>query len=139
MRFANEDCWGTLSCCLLAHPWVGETLHDELDRAVTHLRYGTVAVNAWPALGYAQASTTWGAYPGHTPEDIQSGTGVVHNALLFDHPQKSVIWAPFRPLAKPGYFADHKTLAKLGQAMLEHEQAPSLGSALRVALAGARG
>ncbi|MEU2237490.1 hypothetical protein ABZ585_42055, partial [Streptomyces vietnamensis] len=27
---------------------------------------------------------TWGAYPGHTLDDVQSGIGIVHNALLLD-------------------------------------------------------
>ena len=35
-------------------------------------------------------------FPGHTLEDIQSGRGVVHNAFLFDHPQKSVVYLPLR-------------------------------------------
>ncbi len=139
VRFANDDCWGTLSCMMLVHPSTAESCEVEIDRAITQLRYGCVALNAWAALGYALGSTTWGAFPGHTPADIQSGTGVVHNSMLFDHPQKSVIHAPFRPLAKLAYSHEHRTAHDLGRAMLAHELSPSLGTTLRVVLAGARG
>ena len=53
------------------------------------------AVSLRPGAIYGLVSPTWGAYPGHTPEDIQSGSGVVHNTWLFDHPEKSVVRAPF--------------------------------------------
>ena len=47
-------------------------------------------------MAFAFGTTTWGAYPGHAATDIQSGTGVVGNALMFDRPQKSVVTGPFR-------------------------------------------
>jgi hypothetical protein len=37
------------------------------------------------------------AFPGHTQQEIGSGTGVVHNAFLLQHVQKSVTEIPFRP------------------------------------------
>ena len=48
---------------------------DHVRQAIADLRYGGVAVNVWPAAIYALASPSWGAYPGHPPEDIQSGAG----------------------------------------------------------------
>ncbi len=51
-------------------------------------------------MGFLIAQAAWGAYPGHPQNDIQSGTGVVHNALLFDKPQKTVVWAPFAPFPR---------------------------------------
>ena len=51
-------------------------------RAIAALRYGTIAINAWTGVGYLTPRATWGAFPGHTLDDIQSGIGVVHNALL---------------------------------------------------------
>src|SRR5215470_17542826 len=46
--FANEDCWGTLSCCLLVHPATERAHPAELDRAVAGLRYGGIGINVWP-------------------------------------------------------------------------------------------
>lgn len=61
--------------------------------------------------------------PGHTVDDIQSGIGTVHNTLLFDRPQKTVVQAPFRPFPRglrhgslwlsprPPWFVTNKTAA----------------------------
>jgi len=75
--------------------------HDAVERAVADLRYGAIGVNVWHALAFVMGTTSWGAYPGHLPTDIQSGSGVVANALMFDRPQKSVVRGPFRSRPKP--------------------------------------
>jgi len=137
--FANERCWGTLSCALLVHPDAEEANNEAFARAVRDLRYGAIGINAWPGAIYGLVSPTWGAFPGHTPEDIQSGTGVVHNAWLFDHPEKSVLRAPFRSRPTPAWFSDHKNLLELGKRLVEHEAAPSWKTLLRVARAAMKG
>lgn len=137
--FANERCWGTLSCCLLIHPATEEEHDADVKQAIADLRYGGIGVNAWPGLIYALGSATWGAFPGHRPEDIQSGTGVVHNGFLFDHPEKSVVRAPFRIRPTPAWFADHKNLLELGRELTSFEAQPSWIAALRVARAAMKG
>ncbi|HVJ94090.1 MAG TPA: hypothetical protein VM580_30080, partial [Labilithrix sp.] len=139
VRLANEECWGTLSCCLLVHPATEEAYGTELAHAISDLRYGGIGVNAWPGLVYGLVSPTWGAHPGHTPEDIQSGTGVVHNTWLFDHPEKSVVRAPFRIRPTPAWFSDHRNLLELGRRLVEYEATPSWGRFARVALAAMKG
>lgn len=137
--FANDRCWGTLSTCVLVHPSTAETYEVELDRAIANLRYGGIGVNCWPGLIYALGVTSWGAFPGHDRKDIQSGTGVVHNTMLFDHPQKSVVRAPFRMRPKPPYFADNKNTAEIGRKLVRYEAAPSWGKLIEVAMAAMRG
>ena len=137
--FANDRCWGTLSCVLLVHPHVRDEHEEAVDRAIAGLRYGAIGVNAWSSLAYALVSPTWGAFPGHKPEDIQSGTGVVHNAYLFDHPQKSVVTAPFRMMPKPVWFADHKNLLGVGRRLAAMEAHPSIRRLAAVAVEGLRG
>ena len=124
VRFCNETLWGTLNACVIVHPRTAEALGDALDEAIGDLEYGSVGVNHWPALSYALGSTTWGAWPGHTLDDIQSGIGVVHNTFLFDRPQKSVIRGPFRVTPKPPWFVTHKRTDKVARAMLALESAP---------------
>ena len=51
-------------------------------------------------------------FPGHTPDDIQSGAGVVHNAFLFDHPEKSVVHAPFVMKPTPAWFARMRSVPR---------------------------
>ena len=92
-----------------------------LDEAIEALRYGSIGVNVWSAYVFLASRGAWGAFPGNTPADIQSGTGVVHNSLLFDRPQKNVVRAPFRPFprsarhlhatfaVKPPWFVTNRT------------------------------
>jgi acyl-CoA reductase-like NAD-dependent aldehyde dehydrogenase len=137
--FANDACWGTLSCTLLIDGATQKRYPEELDAAVAGLRYGGIGVNAWAGAIYGLVSPTWGAYPGHPPDDIQSGSGVVHNAFLLDRPQKSVLYAPFRIQPKPAWFADHKNLAALGERLFAFERSPSWLRFAGVAAAGLRG
>ena len=105
--FCNDVLWGSLSATILASPSSlrDAAVADAVDRAVADLRYGAIGVNVWHALAFAIGTTTWGAYPGHTRTDIQSGSGVVGNSLMFDRPLKSVVRGPFRSRPKPSWFA----------------------------------
>jgi hypothetical protein len=64
------------------------------------LRYGTVSINSWTAFGFLTPTLSWGGFPGATLQDVQSGLGVVHNALLLDHVERSVTRGPFRPFPR---------------------------------------
>ena len=107
VAFCNDVVWGTLGATIIVSPssLKEEQVAESVDRAVADLRYGSIGVNLWHALSFAMGSTTWGAYPGHARTDIQSGTGVVGNAAMFDRPQKSVVRGPFRARPKPPWFA----------------------------------
>jgi acyl-CoA reductase-like NAD-dependent aldehyde dehydrogenase len=115
VELCNDVVWGSLSATILAHP---DQLADPLvagriDAAVASLRYGAIGLNLWHAMAYAFGTTTWGAFPGHPATDIQSGTGVVGNALMFDRPQKSVVTGPFRASRVPPTFATSKAAVRL--------------------------
>jgi acyl-CoA reductase-like NAD-dependent aldehyde dehydrogenase len=125
---ANERLWGTLNVTIIVHP---ASLKDPaiaaaLERAVANLRYGTIGVNYWAGTGFALCATTWGAFPGHAINDIQSGTGVVHNTLMFSRPQKSVLRAPFRSTPIPPWFVTRgKTARKVFPKLASLEASPS--------------
>jgi hypothetical protein len=133
VRFANERCWGTLSCVLLADDDTRERFATGLDRAIEALRYGAVGVNVWTSVVFGLASPPWGSFPHASRTDIQSGTGFVHNTFMFDHPQKTVVRAPFRISPTPPWFVDRRNLRSLGERLFEHEVNPTLGRFLRVA------
>ncbi len=137
--FANEVCWGTLSCMLFVHPKTEKQYGEQVEQAIADLRYGGIGVNCWSGLVYGLVVTTWGAFPGHPAEDIQSGEGVVHNAYLFDHPQKSVVRTPFVIKPTPAWFPDHKNLALLGRRITQFEANPRWSALPGVAFAGLRG
>ena len=128
VRFANDKLWGTLNATILVHPASrrNRELGREVEQAIADLRYGTVAVNHWAAIGYGVVVTPWGAFPGHDRRDIRSGVGVVHNTPMFSRVEKTVLRAPFRVLPKPVWFATHKTGHLLTGKLCRFEAAPSI-------------
>jgi hypothetical protein len=58
---------------------------------------------------------------------------------MLDHPQKSVVRAPFRINPTPVWFADHKNLTAMAQRLASYEARPSWGGVLKVALAALKG
>lgn len=100
VHFANDTLHGTLGANVIIHPKTIAQLGPAFEDAIAELCYGTIAVNAWTGVGYLTPRATWGAFPGHTYDDVQSGIGVVHNALFLDRPQKTVVRAPFRPFPR---------------------------------------
>jgi hypothetical protein len=125
--FCNDVAWGSLSMTLICDP---RTMKEPataaaIDEAIANLRYGSIGVNLWHALSFALGTTTWGAYPGHALNDIQSGTGVVGNAYMFSRPQKSVVRGPFVARPAPSWFATNKNAATVMRKLLDFEVRPS--------------
>lgn len=137
--FCNDEMWGTLSCMMLIDAKTQKANKAVFEQAIADLRYGGIAVNCWAGVIYGLVVTSWGAFPGHTQQDIQSGTGVVHNSFLLDHPQKSVVQAPFRINPTPVWFADHRNLAAMGERLTSYEARPSWGGVVKIALAALKG
>jgi acyl-CoA reductase-like NAD-dependent aldehyde dehydrogenase len=127
VTFANETLVGTLNATIIVKLATERepSAASAMDRALTNLQYGTVAVNAWAGLGYGLGTLPWGAFPGDPPSDAGSGAGMVHNALMFDRVQKSVIRAPFRPLLKPAWYRSHRTVHRLARRLVRFEASPS--------------
>jgi len=100
VQFCNEKLWGTLGANILIHPKTMRQLGFDFENALADLRYGSIGVNTWCGLAFLTAECTWGAFPGHTITDIQSGIGVVHNTRLFEKPEKTVVYAPFSPFPR---------------------------------------
>ena len=125
--FANDVVWGTLSASIIAHPTslADAKVGPRVEAAVANLRYGGIGLNIWHAMAFALATTTWGAYPGHPITDIQSGSGIVGNAFMLDHVQKSVVRGPFRSSPKPPYFSTAKNGRQTMAKMLAFETGPS--------------
>ena len=151
VRTANDRFAGTLGVNLIAHPRTISALGARFDQAIADLRYGTVAVNAWTAVGYLSAAATWGAFPGHTLDDVQSGIGVVHNALLLAGPERTVLRGPFRPAPrallhgepsmspKPPWFVTNKTAATTGRRLVRFAAKPRWSALPGIFLSALRG
>ena len=135
--FCNDQLYGTLSVNLIVHPKTRRELGADFDRAIAALRYGGIGINAWVGAAFLLPRAAWGAHPGHSYTDVQSGIGVVHNALMFDKPLKTVLSAPFHPFPrsirsgestlfpKPPWFLTNKTSESTARKLTEFAAAPS--------------
>ena len=137
--FANDCVWGSLSCVVIADGATQRTHRAAFEDALAGLRYGDIGVNAWTGVNFGIGDASWGAYPGNRLDNIGSGIGVVHNGHLFDHPQKSIVRAPFVMFPWPIWFADHRNLHQLGRLAVPFEASPTLSALPALALAGLRG
>jgi acyl-CoA reductase-like NAD-dependent aldehyde dehydrogenase len=139
--FANDRLWGTLNACVIIHPKHEQDarIGAAFERALAELRYGTVCVNHWPALGYGFVTTPWGGHPSATLEDIHSGLGWVHNTYMLEGIEKCVVRGPITIFPKPPWFNNHKRTHEVAARMLALEAQPSLRKLPSVVLSAIRG
>jgi hypothetical protein len=138
VAFCNDRVAGTLSAVVLASPESAKRLGPHLDAGIAGMRYGTVAVNHWVAASYVLAAAPWGAFPGHTLEEVGSGVGFVHNTYMFDRPQKTVLWGPFTMTPKPAWFVTHRRGQVAGRRMARFEAERSVPRFASLAAAALR-
>jgi len=147
---ANDRLAGTLGANVLIDPDTERALGDGFERAIADLRYGGIAINAWTGIVFATPVLSWGAFPGGTLEDVSSGIGIVHNTLLLDHVERSIMRGPFRPfprslggrnrfsvLPKPPWFVDARTGTAVSEGLTRwdmHHSVPGLVATLTKAM-----
>ena len=151
VTLANDDFVGTLGINLIARPSTLRELGAGFEQALARLRYGTIAVNAWTGVGFATPTASWGAFPGHSIDDVQSGIGVVHNALLLENPERTVVRGPFRPFPRsllngelaisprPPWFVSNRTGTATGRAMTEFGAGPGWARLPKILFSALRG
>lgn len=138
---ANDRLHGTLGANIILHPDTRQALGERFEHHIAALRYGTIAINAWTGVGYLAPYATWGAFPEHPLDDVQSGIGVVHNAFLLDDTERTIVSGPFRPAPrslaprslwhgegtispKPPWFVDNRTAAATGRHLVSFAARP---------------
>jgi acyl-CoA reductase-like NAD-dependent aldehyde dehydrogenase len=141
VEFCNATLWGTLNANLIVHPQslADPRINEAVERAIAKLRYGVVAVNAFIGMPFVFAAPPWGAYPGSTPYDIQSGSGFVHNTSMLEGVEKTVLRAPLTTFPKPGYFASHRTSHKMVPKIVAMEESASWAKVTGIVLDAMRG
>lgn len=137
IAYANDELWGTLGANILIHPatirQIGKARFEEI---IAELHYGTIGINGWCALGFLITACPWGAYPGHTIDDVQSGIGTVHNAFMLERTERTVVTAPWRPfprgllsgqfslLPRPPFFITNRRQHKIGKMLTRLQYRP---------------
>ena len=139
VTFSNENLWGTLAATLTVPNTFRRRSGVLLEESIDRLRYGVVAVNQWSGLVFALLSPPWGAYPGSTSLDIQSGTGWVHNSLMLDGIEKTVLQAPLKVLPKPIWMPSHGNPEPVAWAMFDLMRNPSIGTVTNLSIKAVKG
>lgn len=151
IRFANDELHGTLGATLMIHPATMREMGEEFDHMIGELRYGCIGVNVWSGAGFLLPRAAWGGYPGAPLEDVGSGRGFVHNALLFDRPERTVVYGPFRPFhrapaigevhlsPRPPWFVTNRTAAATARALTEFAAKGDLRTLPRIFASALRG
>ncbi|KAA9130352.1 aldehyde dehydrogenase family protein [Microbacterium caowuchunii] len=148
---ANDRLVGTLGANVLIDPDTEAELGAGFERAIADLRYGGIAINAWTGVVFATTVLSWGAFPGGTREDVGSGIGVVHNTLLLDGIERSVLRGPFRPfprsltgggfsiLPTPPWFVSSRTAAAVSEGLTRYQigKSPAVLAATLIKALGA--
>ena len=113
--YVNNELWGNLGVTVLIKNHKKKANQTILNTYVEELKYGTVAINEWSALGFVIPTLPWGGYPGNKDNDIQSGQSVVHNSMLFESPLKGVVNTKFRisKIIDPPWFVTNKKARRL--------------------------
>lgn len=124
VSFANEKLWGSLTATLIVHTKVqkDKALGPLVERAIARLEYGTVGVNGFPVMGFAFMTPPWGAYPGSSPADIQSGIGFVHNTPMLEGIEKAIVRNPLTTFPKPIYFPSHRSAVTVARRLSALEE-----------------
>lgn len=151
VTFANDRLEGTLGASVIAKPRDIKAMGSRFDEIVADLRYGAVGINVWSGIAFLLGGAAWGAYPGHTLEEVGSGIGVVHNTHLLAETEKTVVRGPFRPFPmsvlkgelalspRPPWFVTAKTAPKTGKALARLGGRRSWLNTLRVVPPAMRG
>lgn len=138
VEFANDRLDGSLGASIIVAPKDRKAM-GTFDDLLAELRYGTIGVNAWSALGFLLPAAVWGAYPGNTVENVGSGVGVVHNSHLAADVERTVVYGPFRAfphsvvggelslMPRPPWFVTHGREREVGRRLAEFTAAPGWG------------
>lgn len=136
IAYANDKLRGTLGANLIIHPATQQALGPRFEALLRELHYGCIAINGWTGMAYMLTMTPWGAFPGHTLADVQSGIGSVHNTFMFDRAERTVVSAPFRPFPRsllgggltllpvPPWFVSNKRAHRIAQKLLAFQVKP---------------
>ena len=113
--YCNNELWGNLGVSVIIKNRNNKFNKHITNSYIENLKYGTIAINEWAAIGYIIPQLPWGGFPGNKDNDIQSGQSVVHNSMLFESPLKGIVETKFRisRLIDPPWFITNRKSRRL--------------------------
>ena len=113
--YCNNELWGNLGVSVIIKDHNNKFNKHITNSYIENLKYGTIAINEWAAIGYIIPQLPWGGFPGNKDNDIQSGQSFVHNSMLFESPLKGIVETKFRisRLIDPPWFITNKKSRRL--------------------------
>ena len=135
----NTSCWGTLSCSVYIHPSTEAAKSAAFQQYLTDVRYGAIGVNTPTLMCFFMPSMSWGGFPGHTQDDIQSGVGIVHNTFCVDNVEKSVLRGPWYPPVTPFWSVRHGNMHAMARSIVAYMANPSVWTLTRLVVAAVQG
>tara|TARA_B100001287_G_scaffold265412_1_gene258279 strand:+ start:391 stop:2037 length:1647 start_codon:yes stop_codon:yes gene_type:complete len=113
--YCNNELWGNLGVSVIIKNHNSKFNKHITNSYIENLKYGTIAINEWAAIGYIIPQLPWGGFPGNKDNDIQSGQSVVHNSMLFESPLKGIVETKFRisRLIDPPWFITNRKSRRL--------------------------
>ena len=108
--YCNNTLWGNLGATVLFKKYNKKANEPVKNLYINNLKYGTVAINEWSAIGFIIPTLPWGGYPGNKDHDIQSGQDFVHNSMFFESPLNGIVYSKFRMsnIIDPLWFVTNK-------------------------------
>jgi len=125
-QFVNNRVDGTLCASVTLPPGFRQKHNQVFERCLANLRYGSVCINQWSGLAYGLTSPPWGAYPGATLQNVQSGIGNVHNTYLLDQVEKTILEGPLVNFPKPIWFPTHRNAVDVATRLVRLYHRPSI-------------
>ena len=108
--YCNNNLWGNLGATVIFKKYNNKKQKPITNLYIEELKYGTVAINEWSAIGFIIPTLPWGGFPGNKDNDIQSGQDFVHNSLFFESAQNGIVYSKFRMsnIIDPLWFVTNK-------------------------------
>ena len=123
--FCNDYLYGTLSGTVTVKPEIQQ--EAAVQQLIADLHYGSIGVNIWGGYCIMFVEGGWGAFPGESLNNVQSGIGRVYNALGIEGFQKTVLVGPLCSANYPMPL-NPKKQSKIYQALTKCLLVPGLGS-----------
>lgn len=136
ITYCNKTLWGNLGATVLIKKYNNKKIKPITNTYVDNLKYGTVAINEWSAIGFIIPTLPWGGYPGNKDNDIQSGQDFVHNSMFFESPLNGVVYSKFRMsnIIDPLWFVTNKKGKKVFKNLTYFQIDKSFSNFIKLAL-----